>query len=465
MNGPTRGKDVFVPVDAIIGGPEMAGRGWLMLMQSLSAGRGISLPSLSASVLQLATRSAGAYASVREQFDLPIGRFEGVQEKLARLSGLTYAIDSVRQVTAAAVDAGEKPSVVSAIAKAYATEAMRTGINDALDVFGGAGIARGPRNILGGFYQAAPIGITVEGANILTRTMIVFGQGAMRGHPFVRHEVEAIAAKNVETFDRFFFGHVGFAIQSVVRAKLLGFTDGRLASSPVDGPLARSFQRLTRMSAAFASTSDVALATLGGELKRREQLAGRLADALAWLYIASATLKRFVDDGQSDTDRPYLQWVVEQALYEIQTALCRFYDNLPNRTAGWIARLYTFPLGARYRPPSDRLARKLARGVLSGGDARLRLSRGIHVPAAVEPGLGMLEDALAKVIAARPVLDSVKAAVRARKLARRPTITLLDRAEAAGVITAEEREIAAKAQKARAVAVAVDDFEGLGSAG
>jgi len=291
-NGPTLGTDVFVPLDFIIGGRELAGDGWLMLMESLSAGRSISLPSLAVASAELVTRVVGAYATVREQFDTPIGRFEGIEEPLARIGGLTYVMNAARVLTAGAVDAGEKPAVLSAIVKAYLTESMRTVVNDAMDIRAGAAICRGPRNILANAYQAVPIGITVEGANILTRSMIIYGQGAIRSHPYTQDEIEAVAEGDLARFDRAFFGHMGHVVSNALRALLLGLTGGMLARVPGNRRTRRYFGQLTRMSAAFSIVSDTTMATLGGALKRREKISGRLADALAWMYFGSAALKR-----------------------------------------------------------------------------------------------------------------------------------------------------------------------------
>src|SRR5262245_13791953 len=331
MNGPTRGKSVFVPLDFIIGGKEMAGRGWMMLMQSLAAGRGISLPSMAAGASMLATRTVGAYAAVRQQFGLEIGRFEGIEQRLARIAGLTYLMDATRRLTSGAVDAGEKPSVASAIAKCYLTEGMRVVVNDAMDIVGGAGICLGPRNVLGGGYAALPIGITVEGANILTRSMIAFGQGAIRCHPFVQDEMQAALANDVGRFDRALFGHVGFVFQNAARAFWLALTNGAFVSLPVQGAAAPYYRRATRLSAAFALAADIAMGTMGGALKRKESLTGRLADIHAWLYLASAALKRFHDDGSKERDVPAMRWGCEHALHQAQEAYLGFLANLPLR--------------------------------------------------------------------------------------------------------------------------------------
>jgi len=459
QNGPNSGRDVFVPIDFIIGGPARAGQGWRMLMESLAAGRSISLPALSVGAAQLATRVVGAYATVREQFDTPIGRFEGIEEPLARIGGWTYLMSATRTLTASAVDAGERPAVVSAIAKCYLTEGMRAVMSDAMDIRAGAGICRGPRNTLARAYTAAPIGITVEGANILTRSMIIYGQGAIRCHPHVREEMRALADGDLARFDRAFFGHIGSVLTNTARAFLLGLTGARLARSPVRGPLARFLRQLSRMSTAFALVSDAAMATLGGQLKRREKLSGRLADALAWLYLASASAKRFWDEGQSERDRPLLEWVGRHALHQIQDALCGILDNLPNRFAARALRWVVFPLGARYRPPSDALGAQVARALLEDREERLRLTRDIYVPPPHEPGLGRLEAALDKVVEALAVEAKIRDALRAGRIDRAPGDTLVELAREADVITEEDCQRIRAADAARDEAIQVDAFD------
>jgi acyl-CoA dehydrogenase len=459
QNGPNSGRDVFAPIDFIIGGPARAGQGWRMLMESLAAGRSISLPALSVGAAQLATRVVGAYATVREQFDTPIGRFEGIEEPLARIGGWTYLMSATRTLTASAVDAGERPAVVSAIAKCYLTEGMRAVMNDAMDIRAGAGICRGPRNTLARAYTAAPIGITVEGANILTRSMIIYGQGAIRCHPYVRDEMKALADRDLARFDRAFFGHVGSVLTNTARAVLLGLTGARLARSPVPGSLARFLRQLSRMSAAFALVSDAAMATLGGQLKRREKLSGRLADALAWLYLASASVKRFWDEGQSERDRPLLEWVGRYALYQIQGALGGILDNLPNRLAARTLRWVVFPLGARYRGPSDALGAQVARALLEDREERLLLTRDIYVPPPHEPGLGRLEAALDKVVEALAVEAKIRDALRAGRIDRAPGDALVELAREAAVITEEDCRRIRAADAARDEAIQVDAFD------
>jgi acyl-CoA dehydrogenase len=459
QNGPTSGHDVFVPVDFIIGGPARAGQGWRMLMESLAAGRSISLPALSVGSAQLAARVVGAYATVREQFDTPIGRFEGIEEPLARIGGWTYLMSAARTLTAGAVDAGESPAVVSAIVKCYLTEGMRVVLRDAMDIRAGAGICRGPHNMLARAYIAAPIAITVEGANILTRSMIIYGQGAIRCHPYVREEMRALADGDLGRFDRALVGHLGFVLANAARAFVLGLTGARLARPAVRGPVAPHLRRLSRMSAAFALVSDAAMITLGGHLKRRETLSGRLADALAWLYLASAAVKRFWDDGQPERDRPFLDWACRYALCQIQTALGGLLDNLPHRLAAVAVRWLVFPLGARYRPPSDALGAQVARALLEDREERLRLTRDIYVPPPDEPGLGRLEAALDKVVDALAVEAMIRDAVRAARIDRAPGDALADLALQAGVITEEDRRRLRLADEARDEVIQVDAFD------
>ncbi|MFZ5469419.1 MAG: acyl-CoA dehydrogenase [Myxococcota bacterium] len=459
MNGPTTGRDVFVPLHFIIGGKEQAGQGWRMLMESLAAGRSLSLPAMSVGMAELGARVVGAYATVREQFDTPIGRFEGIEEPLARIGGLTYLMNAARVVTAGAVDAGERPSVISAIVKAYLTESMRQLVNDAMDIRAGAAICRGPRNMLAHAYWAAPIAITVEGANILTRSMIIYGQGAIRCHPFVRDEMEAIAQNDLARFDRAFFSHLNFVAQTATRSFLLALTFGRLARPRQGGAMRRYLGLFGRMSASFALASDVAMGTLGGTLKRREKISGRLADALAWLYLGSTTVKRFFDDGQPRDDLPFARWACEHALHEVQRALHGVIDNLPHRPAAWVLRLLTFPLGARHRPPNDRLGTAVARALLEDREERIRLTRDIYVPPPSEPGLGHLEAALAKATRALAVERKIRDAVRAGRIEHAPGEALADLALKAGIISAAERDFIREADEARNEAIQVDSFE------
>jgi len=459
MNGPIVGTDVFAPMDCIIGGNNGIGQGWRMLMECLAAGRSISLPALSVGAAQMATRISGAYATVREQFDTPIGRFEGIEEPLARIAGKTYLMTATRTLTCGALDAGEKPAVLSAIAKAYLTEGMREVVTDAMDIRAGAAIQRGPRNSLARAWDAVPIGITVEGANILTRSMIIYGQGAIRCHPFVQHEITSIAENNLKKFDAALFGHINLLFRNTTRAKLLAWTGSRLAATPRTEDTSRYYQHLSRFSAAFELLSDVAMGTLGGSLKRREKISGRLADALAYMYLASAALKRYHDEAKTTANFNLACWSAEHCLYRVQEALRGVLENLPMRAAAWWLSWVIFPLGARFRPPSDKLGARVARDILEDREARLNLTGDIFVPPQDEPGLGALEAALDKAVRAIPVETKLRDAVRAGQLDRAPGYMLDEMGLKAGVITQEEYQTLQDAEAARNEVIAVDAFD------
>jgi acyl-CoA dehydrogenase len=336
---------------------------------------------------------------------------------------------------------------------------MRSVVTDAMDIVAGSGISRGPRNILAGCYTSLPIAITVEGANILTRSMIIFGQGAIRCHPHAQSEIRAAADRDVAGFDRHFFGHVGFVFTNAVRALVLGATRSAFVTAPVGGPAGPIFAQFTRASAAFAFLSDVCMGTLGGSLKLREKVTGRLADAFSWMYIGSAALKRFVDEGQQERDLPYVRWATDHALHEIQEAMIGVLDNLPMRWVGRVVKPLLFPLGRTWRGPSDALAAKVARGLLEDGEPRKHLTRDIYMPSSSEPGLGRLEEALGRIVKAHGVKQTIREAVKARKLERKPKATLNQRALEAGIIDENDLGVLAEADRAREEVVAVDAFD------
>ncbi len=458
-NGPTIGRDVWIPFDAVIGEMEGVGHGWRMLMESLAAGRSISLPALSIGAAQMATRICGAYATVREQFDTPIGRFEGIEEPLARIAGLTYLMTATRDLTCGALDAGEKPAVIGSIAKAYLTDAMRQVISDAMDIRAGSAIQRGPRNKLSRAWDAVPIGITVEGANILTRSMIIYGQGAIRCHPFVQKEIDSVANNDLKKFDLAIFGHVNLLVTRSVRALLLALTGSRLAGAPQTEDTARYYQHLSRFSAAFTILSDTAMGTLGGALKRREKISGRLADGLAYLYLASAALKRYHDEAKTTANYALVRWSVELCLYRVQEALLGVLENLPNRPAAILLDVLIFPLGARFRPPNDKIGGRVARDILEDREARKTLTRDVYIPPADQPGLGALEAALDKAVGALPIETKLRDAVRAGKLDRAPGHMLDDLGLAAGVISQDEYDRLNEARDARNEVIQVDAFD------
>ena len=459
--GPNWGKDVFIPLDWIIGGAAGAGNGWKMLMECLAAGRSISLPALSTGGGKLVSMAAGAYARIRRQFRLSIGRFEGVEEALARIAGNTYLMDAARTLTCTAVDQGERPSVISAIVKYQCTERMRAVLNDGMDTIGGSGICIGPRNLFGRNYQAIPISITVEGANILTRTLIIFGQGVIRCHPFVLNEMKAMGdpdpVRGLADFDRHMGGHMAFGLSTAARACFHGLTAGVLVRAP-GGPAHRYFQAVSRFSAAFALTADVALLTLGGGLKRKEKLSGRCADILSHLYLISAALKQFEDRGRPAGDLVLLRWACETSLQKIEESFDGLFRNLPSRPAAWLLRRLVFPLGRRHAGPGDSLGHQAASVLLEPSAARDRLTAGIFLPMDGREPLRRLEETLRKVIAAEPVEKKLWAGAAAGAIRSGSDGQMLADGLKAGVITGEEGKLLREALEARREAIKVDDF-------
>ncbi|MBL8400619.1 acyl-CoA dehydrogenase [Accumulibacter sp.] len=467
MNGPTRGKDVFMPLDYVIGGPAMVGQGWRMLMECLAAGRSISLPSSNAGMAQLTARTVGAYARVRSQFKMAIGRFEGVEEPLTRIGAYTYMMNAVRIMTAGAIDLGEKPSVVSAIAKYHVTERARQVVNDGMDIVGGKGICLGPSNFIGRAYQQLPIGITVEGANILTRSMILFGQGAIRCHPYVLKEMKSAfnpdPQQGLRDFDKAFFGHLVFTIGHAFGALRKGLTGSHFVSVPanVAPETRRYYQQLTRFASAFAFLSDISMLVLGGELKRREKLSARLGDILSMLYLCSATLKRYESEGRQQADAPLMHWAMWDAMYKAQMAFDGVIANFPVR---WIARMLyrlVFPLGHPYDVPSDRIGHQVAKLLIEPSAARDRLTAESYLPKVESEAVGALELALAATIAAEPIEAKIRAAEKSGVLTDNPDANVRDLAHAsfaAGIVTAAEYAVLKRRNELRDIVIRVDDF-------
>jgi len=462
MNGPTWGKDVFVPMDFVIGGAAYVGQGWPMLMNCLAAGRSISLPANAVGIAKLCALSVGAYGRVRTQFNLPISKFEGVEEAIARIGANAYIMDAARVMTAGALDLGEKPSVVSAIVKYHLTERGRYVINDAMDVHAGKGICMGPSNYLARIYQGTPIAITVEGANILTRSMIIFGQGAIRGHPWVLKEIEATRESNAATalikFDEAFFGHVGFVTTNFCRALWFGLTNARFITVPGDDHTRRYYQQLTRMSTGFAFLADMCMFMLGSELKRRELLSARLGDILSQMYLISAALKRYHGAGRPEDDLPLLHWSIRDAFYRIQEAFFAVFSNLPRRGVSTLLRLIIFPFGRLFRVPPDEIGHAVARTLSAPGPARDRLTRGVYIPKDENDAVRVLETALVAVIAAEPIESKIQAALRAGSIAGRLQEEQTEAALAAGIIDAAEAKTLKRAAELRRKVIMVDDF-------
>ena len=461
QNGPIQGKDVFIPMDWIIGGKEMAGKGWRMLMECLAAGRGISLPGMTTGGAKSACYASGAYARIRRQFHLPIGRFEGIEQVLARIAGYTYIMEAARLFMAAAIDAGEKPAVASAIVKYHCTELGRMIAADTMDLHGGKAICLGPKNYIGRAYQALPIAITVEGANILTRNMIIFGQGIIRCHPYIFQEMEAAHHEDKQAgciaFDRVFIKHVSFVISNFVRSLVMGLTASHLVRVP-QSKVRRYFQHATRFSSALAFLSDVAIITLGGGLKRKENISARLGDILSYLYLLSAVTKHYHDQGEPAEDLPLVAWASETCLYEIQQRFSEIFKNLRPRWLAYLLRAIIFPWGKHFAKPKDKESHQIAQLFLAPTDSRARLTEGTFVSDAGNNPLADLADALIKVIAAEPIEKNLRYSQREGKITGQ---TITEQAQAGlekQLISQTEFAIIIAAEAARGKIIAVDDF-------
>jgi acyl-CoA dehydrogenase len=463
QNGPTQGESVFVPLDYIIGGPSMAGQGWRMLVECLSVGRAITLPSNSTGGIKAAALATGAYARIRRQFKLPIGKMEGVEEAMARIGGYAYMADASTIMSVGAIDLGEKPSVISAITKYHMTERMRQAIIDAMDVHGGKGICMGPENYLARGYQGAPVAITVEGANILTRNMIIYGQGAIRCHPYVLAELQAAQLTDeraaVTAFDRALFGHIGFSISNFFRTFWLSVSNSAFSHAPYADATAPYYKQMNRFSAALALMSDIAMATLGGDLKRRERISARLGDILSMLYVTSAILKRYNDEGRQINDLPLVQWGCEDNLYRAQVALDELLQNFPNRAVAIAMRAVIFPIGRRLTRPSDKVEHQVARIMQTPSETRQRLGQFLYLNQQDNNNLlGALEKALQDMLIAEPLFDKVAHAANKRL----PFYRLNEVAElglSLGVLSQAEAEKLRVAEQGRLRTINVDDFD------
>ena len=462
QNGPTQGSDVFVPLDFIIGGPDMACQGWRMLVECLSVGRAITLPSNSAGSIKATALATGAYSRIRRQFKMPIGKMEGIEEPLARIGANAYLMDAVTTMSTGAIDLGEKPSVISAIAKYHLTERMRSSIIDAMDIHGGKGICMGPNNYLARTYQGAPIAVTVEGANILTRSMIIYGQGAIRCHPYVLAELEAANNSDNEQalndFDHALFGHIGFSISNISRSLWCSITGSRFLGSPYNDETCRYYQLLTRFSANLAMLSDISMLSLGADLKRKERISARLGDVLSQLYLASATLKRYNDEGRNTADFPLVQWAVEDCLYNIQHAIDELISNFPNKIVGKVLRVVIFPLGTWLKKPNDEISHKVAQLLQTPGSARTRLGQGQYLTRDGCNIFGRLEQVLEDIINCEPIYEKV-----CRELNKKLPFYHLDKVAELGltnnIISKVEAELLTTAEIGRQWVIAVDDFD------
>ncbi|WP_338593401.1 acyl-CoA dehydrogenase [Shewanella khirikhana] len=466
MNGTTRGDKVFIPLEWIIGGPQYAGKGWRMLVECLSAGRGISLPALATASGHVATKTTTAYSFVRKQFGMSIGHFEGVQEALARIIGNTYQLEAARRLTTTGIDLKVKPSVVTAIAKYHMTEMGRDVMNDAMDIQSGKGIQLGPKNYLAHGYMANPISITVEGANILTRSLMIFGQGATRCHPYVLAEMEAAGMEDVdealERFDDLLMGHMGYATRNAFSSLFSALTGSRFAQSPVSGETKRYYQHMGRMSSALAIMTDMAMLILGGELKRREMLSARLGDVLSELYLASATLKLFEDNGRQHDDLPTVHYVMQTRLMKAAKALDDALRNFPMRPVAWLLRALVFPIGNHFKGPSDKLATDVVEAMLKPGPARDRLTFLCPSFEGDKGGIAEVEEAFIAQFECRGIYKKIRAAQKEGKLkGKGMAAAMLEQALEAGVINADELASLKKADELRLAAINVDEFASL----
>ncbi|WP_298188253.1 acyl-CoA dehydrogenase [uncultured Pseudomonas sp.] len=464
MNGPNSGKDVFIPLDYLIGGQEMLGKGWMMLMNCLSVGRSISLPAVGTGAAKFTSLTTGQYSQIREQFNVPLSAFEGVQEAMARIGGNAWLMDSARILTANAVDLGEKPSVLSAILKYHLTERGRECISHAMDVHGGKGIIMGPNNYLARSWQGAPIFITVEGANILSRNLMIFGQGAIRCHPYVLKEMALASYEDqdqaLQEFDELLLQHIGFAVSNAASSLLLSLGFGQFSQEPGDDLSRPYFRALNRLAASFALLADTSMMILGGELKRRERLSARLGDVLSYLYLASAALKRYHDLGYPEHSQPMLRWAMEESLSKAEQALEDLLANFPNKLLGCALRALVLPLGRRHKGPSDELDAQLAAiiGRNSGDPALEELLEGCYRPQTEQDPVGALQYAMNVLQDAQPLQKKLYNAVKAGDVQQTPGQSQIDAALAAGVLSADEAHSLQQAETARRVVIDVDDF-------
>jgi acyl-CoA dehydrogenase len=463
MNGPTRGRGVFIPMDFLIGGVQYAGQGWRMLMECLSTGRAISLPAIGTVSIKHALRVTSAYARIRRQFGIPVGIMEGVADPLSRMIKSAYTFEAARGLTASMVDEGQKPAVISALLKYRTTEAMRDRMNDAMDIHGGRAVQDGPSNYLFAGYATTPVAITVEGANILTRTLITFAQGALRAHPYLYAEIEAAQNPDrragIKAFDKAFGGHIGFTLRNMAGSFLHAVTLGAFASTPVNNEIGHWYRQLARYSQSFALVGDWTVAFLGGDLKRKQRLSGRMADILSDLYLLSATLKRYEDEGRIAEDKPVVDAVAQDLIYSMEQSFAAVFANFPNVFLRNLMRVLVFPLGRHAKPSSDRMTYRLVRAVLRPGAFRDRLTTGVYISMDPKDVTGVLEDAFIKVTKSEEVeakfVRAIKKGIIDRRLDRDAITDAVDQ----GVLTEAEAAMLRLSDQATDRVIRVDDFD------
>ncbi|MET1279789.1 acyl-CoA dehydrogenase [Vibrio navarrensis] len=463
MNGPTRGQNVFIPMDWLIGGADYAGKGWRMLVECLSAGRGISLPALGTAIGHLTTRTTGAYAYVRKQFGMSIGKFEGVAEAMGRIGGLTYLLEATRTLTTTSLDLKEKPGIVTAIAKYHMTEMARTILNDSMDIHSGRAIQDGPMNYLATHYLGIPVAITVEGANILTRNLMIFGQGATRCHPYVLKEMEAAAnpdeKEGAKQFDDLLFKHIKHATGNTFGAFAAALTGSRFVKAHMSGPTQRYYKDMTRLSRALAVSADFAMLTLGGELKRKEMISARLGDGLSYLYMASAALKKYEDEGRQQGDLNFVHYAVQHCLHHAAKSLNEAYANFPVKYVGGVLKALLFPLGNHFKKPSDDLCISLAEAMMTPGVQRDRMTSLCYIGKSADDSVGLMEQAFLAMYDIKPLERKLMKAVKEGKVARKGLLhDRLQQAFEADVLSEQEIDKILAADKLRYKAIQVDHF-------
>ncbi len=460
QNGPTKGKDVFIPLSYVVGGPEQIGKGWRMLMECLGAGRAITLPSAGSAAAKLSALATGCYARVRHQFGLAIGRFEGIGELLARIGANAYINSAALQFAIARLDEGEQPSVLSAIVKYHTTERCRQAVLDAMDIHGGKAVCLGPKNYMANLYRCLPINITVEGANVLTRNVIIFGQGSIRCHPYLLKEMRAIEQNDLDAFDKVIFSHIGFFLRNLTRAFFHGVTDSRFAKGP-SGLTKRHWQKIARYSAAFAVVADFICLTLGGNLKRKENISARLGDILSYLFLASACIKRFHEEGKKQEDMPFVDYSCGSLFYDIERSFQEIFDNLPNRLFAWSLSCKCFPWGFRQKKPSDELSQKIAAIMMTPSESMERLSQGLFKTKTNQNFLSLLLEAQAKTILAEEIEKRVRKAQKEELIYGLTEEDLVTEAHKKSIINGAEFEQLLEVARLRSRVIAVDAFEGI----
>jgi len=463
LNGPIKGKDIFVPLDSIIGGQEMAGKGWRMLVNCLSVGRAITLPTNAGAVAKRSAMTSSAYANLRSQFGVTISKFEGIQKPLARIAGFSYIIDAARIQTIQSIDDGSKPSVASAILKHHTTEMARQCTLDAMDIHGGKAIVKGPNNYISSMYESIPVAITVEGANILTRNLMIFGQGAIRSHPYVLKEMElAHAEDNTETleaFDSTLASHLGFGVRNFARSLVLGLGLPFAGTATRNSERDQYYQHINRLSSVFALVADASMLSLGSKLKFKEMLSARLGDLLSTLFLASMVLKQHKDNNYAEDEWPIAQWSLDHLFHEYQVAFDELMTNYPNRFIAGFIKIAAFPIGRRFKAPMDKLESQVVETISQDTDARQRLISGLFMDVADNNPAAKVNQVFLESLDVLPLQRTIREAIKARKIPKIGGKALIDAALSADIISKEEATQLTEFDERLMSIINVDDFD------